>query len=94
MNLTGGMTIAGTGEIEADGTVDPIGGIQQKLVGARRAGATTFLVPAANCSEASAAVPSGLRLVKVTSLAQAVGALEGIRRRRHEPAGLLSALGP
>ncbi len=78
-NLTGGKTIAGTGEIEADGTVDPIGGIQQKLVGARRAGATTFLVPAANCSEASAAVPAGLRLVKVTSLAQAIGALDGIR---------------
>jgi Lon-like protease len=78
-DLTGGATIAGTGEIEADGTVDPIGGIQQKLVGARRAGATTFLVPAANCGEASAAVPSGLKLVKVTSLAQAVRALEGIR---------------
>jgi PDZ domain-containing protein len=78
-NLTGGKTIAGTGEIEADGTVDPIGGIQQKLVGARQSGATTFLVPADNCGEASAAVPSGLRLVKVTSLAQAVGALEGIR---------------
>ncbi len=78
-NLTGGKTIAGTGEIEADGTVDPIGGIQQKLVGARRAGATTFLVPAANCSEASAAVPKGLTLVKVTTLAQALGALNGIR---------------
>jgi PDZ domain-containing protein len=78
-NLTGGKTIAGTGEIEANGTVDPIGGIQQKLVGARRAGASTFLVPAENCSEASQAVPSGLRLVKVTSLAQAVNALQGIR---------------
>jgi PDZ domain-containing protein len=78
-NLTGGKTIAGTGEIEADGTVDPIGGIQQKLVGARRAGATTFLVPADNCAEASAAVPSGLTLVKVTSLAQAITALDGIR---------------
>jgi Lon-like protease len=78
-NLTGGKTIAGTGEIEADGTVDPIGGIQQKLVGARRAGATTFLVPTANCPEAKAAVPAGLTLVKVTSLAQAVSALDGIR---------------
>jgi PDZ domain-containing protein len=78
-NLTGGKTIAGTGEIEADGTVDPIGGIQQKLAGARRSGATTFLVPAANCSEASAAIPKGLTLVKVTSLAQAIGALNGIR---------------
>jgi PDZ domain-containing protein len=78
-NLTGGKTIAGTGEIEADGTVDPIGGIQQKLAGARRSGATTFLVPAANCSEASGAVPKGLTLVKVTSLAQTIKALDGIR---------------
>ena len=37
-NLTGGRFIAGTGEIEADGTVDPIGGIQQKMAGARAAG--------------------------------------------------------
>jgi PDZ domain-containing protein len=78
-NLTGGKTIAGTGEIEPDGTVDPIGGIQQKLAGARHSGATTFLVPAANCSEAKGAVPSGLTLVKVSSLAQAITALEGIR---------------
>ena len=78
-NLTGGATIAGTGEIEADGTVDPIGGIQQKLVGARQAGATTFLVPTANCSEAAQAVPSGLRLVKVASLSEAVRDLEAIR---------------
>jgi Lon-like protease len=78
-DLTGGATIAGTGAIEADGTVDPIGGIQQKLVGARRAGATTFLVPSDNCSEAKAAVPSGLELVKVGTLAQAVTALDGIR---------------
>ena len=78
-NLTGGKTIAGTGEIEPDGTVDPIGGIQQKLVGARRSGATTFLVPTANCAEASQAVPAGLRLVKVTSLSQAIKALDGIR---------------
>ncbi len=78
-NLTGGATIAGTGEIQADGTVDPIGGIQQKLVGARRAGATIFLVPAANCSEAAQAAPGGLKLVKVASLSKAVRALEGIR---------------
>ncbi len=78
-NLTGGKVIAGTGEIEPDGTVDPIGGIQQKLVGARRSGASIFFVPTANCPEASKAVPSGLRLVKVASLSQAVHSLEGIR---------------
>ena len=89
-NLTGGKTIAGTGEIEADGTVDPIGGIQQKLVGARRAGATTFLVPAANCAEASGAVP-----IRADSRQGHIACTGGqgsgrYSQRRHEPARLLS----
>ena len=46
VNLTGGKFIAGTGEITASGQVQPIGGIQQKMVGARSAGATIFLTPA------------------------------------------------
>jgi PDZ domain-containing protein len=78
-DLTGGATIAGTGQIGDDGTVDPIGGIQQKLVAARQAGATFFLVPTENCPEASKAVPSGLRLLKVGSLATAVSDLKSIR---------------
>ena len=77
--LTDGSTIAGTGEILADGTVGPIGGIQQKLVGARRAGATVFLVPEANCDEAKQSVPGGLRLVRIGTLTQAVTALQDIR---------------
>ena len=52
-NLTGGKFIAGTGEITASGQVEPIGGIQQKMVGARSAGATIFLTPAGNCSDTS-----------------------------------------
>ena len=51
-NLTGGRFVAGTGEIEANGAVAPIGGIQQKMAGARDAGATLFLTPAANCADA------------------------------------------
>ena len=58
-NLTGGRFIAGTGEIEANGTVEPIGGIQQKMAGARAAGATIFLTPAANCADTAGAVPAG-----------------------------------
>lgn len=78
-NLTGGRFIAGTGEIEADGTVDPIGGIQQKMAGARAAGATVFLTPAANCPDTSGAVPAGLRLIKVSSLSGAIAALRALR---------------
>jgi PDZ domain-containing protein len=78
LNLTGGRFIAGTGEITADGRVQPIGGIQQKMLGARDAGATIFLTPASNCADAKGAVPAGLRLVKVSTLAQAVTYLEDL----------------
>ena len=85
LNLTGGKFIAGTGEIEASGKVDAIGGIQQKMVGARNAGATIFLTPAANCSDTKGAVPAGLRLVKVSTLAQAVSYLEAINSGQAVP---------
>ena len=45
-SLTGGANVAGTGEIDGAGRVGPIGGIQQKIAGAREAGAELFLVPA------------------------------------------------
>ena len=79
-NLTGGKFIAGTGQIEPTGTIDPIGGIQQKMAGARSAGATIFLTPAANCPNTTGAVPSGLRLIKVSSLAGAVRDLQAIKK--------------
>jgi Lon-like protease len=77
--LTGGDFIAGTGEIDADGEVGAIGGIQQKLVAARDEGATVFLTPAGNCAEAVGAVPDGLRLVRVETLDDAVQALDRIQ---------------
>jgi Lon-like protease len=84
-NLTGGRFIAGTGEIEANGTVEPIGGIQQKMAGARAAGATIFLTPAANCVNTAGAVPAGLRLIKVSSLAGAIAALNALKAGRPVP---------
>jgi PDZ domain-containing protein len=78
LNLTAGRFIAGTGEITASGQVQPIGGIQQKMVGARNAGATIFLTPASNCADTKGAVPAGLRLVKVSTLNQAVTYLEAL----------------
>ncbi len=75
--MTGGKHVAGTGTIEPDGTVGPIGGITQKLNGARDGGATLFLVPQENCAEALAnGVPSGLTLAKVSTLDDAVTAVE------------------
>jgi len=84
-NLTGGRFIAGTGEIEANGTVDPIGGIQQKMAGARAAGATIFLAPAANCANTVGAVPAGMRLIKVSSLAGAITDLNALKAGRPVP---------
>ncbi len=81
-SLTGGRFVAGTGEISVNGAVSAIGGIQQKMAGARDAGATIFLTPAANCPDTSGAVPAGLRLVKVSTLRQAINALAAIKAGR------------
>jgi PDZ domain-containing protein len=81
-NLTGGKFIAGTGEIEVNGNVDAIGGIQQKMAAARAAGATIFLTPASNCADTVGAVPAGLRLVKVSTLRGALAALRALKAGR------------
>jgi PDZ domain-containing protein len=75
-DLTGGKHVAGTGTITPDGTVGPIGGIRQKMLGARAGGATLFLAPADNCDEVVGHVPDGMQVVKVESLAQARSAVE------------------
>jgi len=85
LNLTGGKFIAGTGEITPSGQVQAIGGIQQKMVGARDAGATIFLAPASNCSDVKGAIPAGLRVVKVGTLNQAVTYLEDIKAGQPVP---------
>ncbi|WP_072806663.1 YlbL family protein [Rhodococcoides yunnanense] len=76
--LSNGDFVAGTGTIDAEGTVGPIGGIPYKLIAAREAGATTFLVPSQNCDEAKANTPDGLRLVKVETLDGAIDSLQSI----------------
>ncbi len=78
--LTGGKIIAGTGTITAAGEVGPIGGIQQKILGAKASGASVFLVPAANCADARSVDSAGApRLVKVDTLAGAVKAVDALR---------------
>ena len=76
--LPGGQQIAGTGTINGAGQVGPIGGIAQKLVGARSAGARWFLAPAANCSEVVGNVPEGLRVVRTQSLHESRLAVQAI----------------
>jgi PDZ domain-containing protein len=76
--LNGGNEVAGTGTIDAAGTVGTIGGIRQKLYGARGAGADFFLAPEGNCDEVVGHVPDGLRVVSVATLDEAVSAVEAI----------------
>jgi PDZ domain-containing protein len=84
--MTGGEQVAGTGTIASDGAVGPIGGIQQKLAGAREGGARYFLAPADNCGEVVGHVPDGLRVFKVSTFAQARTAVQDIAA--HQTDGL------
>ncbi|MCC9709536.1 PDZ domain-containing protein [Streptomyces sp. MNU76] len=78
-NLTGGKFVAGTGTIDDEGKVGPIGGIEMKTVGARDKGAEYFLTPKDNCAAAAKDTPDGLTLVKVDTIEDALGALGDIR---------------
>lgn len=76
--LTGGTAIAGTGTIDEAGRVEPIGGIQQKIVAAADSGADMFLVPPGNCESATALGldEEEMRLVKAPTMSSAVRSIE------------------
>ncbi|MER6732458.1 YlbL family protein [Streptomyces puniciscabiei] len=78
-SLTGGKFVAGTGTIDDNGTVGPIGGVEMKTVGARDRGAQYFLTPADNCAAAAKDTPGGLTLVRVKNIGDALDALKDIR---------------
>lgn len=73
-----GQVVAGTGTIDDQGKVGAIGGIDLKMLGARRDGASWFLAPQANCAQVVGKVPEGLRDVKVATLQEAYEALVAI----------------
>ncbi len=77
--LNGGEQFAGTGTITGSGEVGPIGGIRQKLWGAKDAGAQWFLAPEANCDEVVGHVPDGLRVFSVETLDDALAVLDAVR---------------
>jgi PDZ domain-containing protein len=79
--LNGGKKVAGTGTITASGTVGAIGGIRQKMYGARAAGARYFLAPASNCGGPDGVrghIPSGLTVFATSTLHQSLTALGAI----------------
>ena len=73
--LTGGATVATTGTIELDGSVGAVGGVAQKTIAVRRAGATLFLVPSSELELARRFAGADLRVEAVDSLDQALAAL-------------------
>lgn len=73
-DLVRGRNIAGTGTMSPEGTVGPIGGIEEKLIGAAREGATIFLAPSLNCPEIRH-IPRSLQVVPVDSLTEALAVL-------------------
>lgn len=85
IDLTGGRFIAGTGTIDDRGKVGEINGIPFKMMGAKEAGATVFLVPANNCAEAKGTEPDGMQLIKVATLADAVNGLEALKAGKPVP---------
>jgi Lon-like protease len=78
-DLTNGQDIAGTGAIDGSGKVSQVGGVALKTKAAAKDGATVFLVPRSECSDAQADTPNGLRLVPVDTLDQAVTALNALQ---------------
>lgn len=76
-DLTGGVSIAGTGALGYDGRVQPIGGLPQKIEGAKRSGVEWFLAPSLNCDELSEA-PTGINVVRVDDLKEARAAVDAI----------------
>jgi PDZ domain-containing protein len=76
-DLTGGRKIAGTGTIDINGNVGPIGGVQQKVAAAERAGAEYFLCPAQNYADA-VAVAKEIEVVQVTTAEEAIEFLKSL----------------
>jgi len=77
-DLNGGNIIAGTGTINSDGSIGPIGGIRQKVVAAQAAGAEYILVPEANFADALTMREDGVEIFAIETLADAVGILESL----------------
>src|SRR5262249_8008964 len=77
-SLVGDHRIAATGEINLDGTVGPIGGAQQKAIGARRGGAGRLLVAADNLAAARKYAPDGLTIIPVKTFDDALKAIRDL----------------
>ena len=71
-DLTGGRTVAGTGEIFLNGEVGPIGGVEKKVAAAKASGASVFFVPAGGNERDAQKVAGDLTLVPVRTFGDAL----------------------
>jgi Lon-like protease len=67
--------LAGTGKITPNCDVEAIGGVQEKIAAAEKAGAVAFFVPAGNCRDL-AGVRTNMALIKVGTLKNAIDAVQ------------------
>ena len=74
-DITNGKKIAGTGTIEIDGSIGPVGGVKQKVIAAKRANAGLILVPIANYEEASVFADDNTQIVAVNSFDNALNVI-------------------
>lgn len=86
-SLTGGQVIAGTGTIDDQGAIGPIGGIEQKIAAARDAKALLFLAPAGDCDEVSGGSvdPGKMRIAAVSTIRQALDVVDRWRGNHQTP---------
>ncbi|MCA1839049.1 MAG: PDZ domain-containing protein [Actinomycetota bacterium] len=78
-DLTGGKVIAGTGTIDDEGKVGPIGAVEQKIKGAEKINAKVFLVPRDELQRAKAALKTDMVLIPIDTLHQAIAELRKLR---------------
>lgn len=76
-----GLRVAVTGELELDGDVVPVGGVKQKVIGARRSGADVFLVPAGDNAAEARRNAGTLRIIPVESFRQALQKLATVPKK-------------
>ncbi len=75
-DLSRGRVVAGTGTIDVSGTVGPVGGVAEKIVGAEQRGARIFLVPTSEAADARSAGLKDVKIIPVDTFDQARAALK------------------
>ena len=75
-DLSRSRVVAGTGTIDLNGTVGPVGGAAEKIVGAEQRGARIFVVPTSEAADARSAGLKDVQIIPVDTFDQAAAALK------------------